>query len=225
VTVPPGVGTTHLAIALGVNDVAAGYPALSLTLESLMGRLVRGPATRTGSSGLCKRVPSAGPPPFSRSGTNIGRLWAEVTPHREAPLVRRERWEEICRLSSRERASLAEDRAAFPLTRGSAEDVEAGLHSVIGQVEVHRVETYLDTSASTPAPPGAKGRVFTITDLRVHHLALPEALDFGRRGRNRGARRGAGGEGLATAKARFEFLASVPVDAVYAGVRQALNKA
>jgi hypothetical protein len=40
-------------------------------------------------------------------------------------------------------------------------------------------------------------------------LALPEALDFGRRGRDRGARRGAGGEGLATAKARFEFLASL----------------
>ena len=31
------------------------------------------------------------------------------------------------------------------------------------------------------------------------------------RGRDRGARRGAGGEGLATAKARFEFLASLPL--------------
>jgi hypothetical protein len=30
---------------------------------------------------------------------------------------------------------------------------------------------------------------------------------------------------LATAKARFEFLASVPVDVIYAAVPQALNKA
>ena len=45
--------------------------------------------------GIRKRVPSAGPPPFSRPGTTIGRLWAEVTPHREAPMVRRERRKEI----------------------------------------------------------------------------------------------------------------------------------
>jgi DNA replication protein DnaC len=38
---PPGVGKTHLAIALGVKAVEAGYSALFLTLESLMGRLVR----------------------------------------------------------------------------------------------------------------------------------------------------------------------------------------
>jgi len=38
---PPGVGKTHLAIALGVKAVEAGHSALFLTLESLMGRLVR----------------------------------------------------------------------------------------------------------------------------------------------------------------------------------------
>jgi DNA replication protein DnaC len=38
---PPGVGKTHLAIALGVKAVEGGYSALFLTLESLMGRLVR----------------------------------------------------------------------------------------------------------------------------------------------------------------------------------------
>jgi len=38
---PPGVGKTHLAIALGVKAVEAGYSALFLTLECLMGRLVR----------------------------------------------------------------------------------------------------------------------------------------------------------------------------------------
>jgi DNA replication protein DnaC len=38
---PPGVGKTHLAIALGVTAVEAGYSALFLTLESLMGRLIR----------------------------------------------------------------------------------------------------------------------------------------------------------------------------------------
>lgn len=38
---PPGVGKTHLAIALGVKAVEAGYSALFLTLESLMARLVR----------------------------------------------------------------------------------------------------------------------------------------------------------------------------------------
>jgi len=38
---PPGVGKTHLAIALGVKAVEAGYSALFMTLEMLMSRLVR----------------------------------------------------------------------------------------------------------------------------------------------------------------------------------------
>jgi DNA replication protein DnaC len=38
---PPGVGKTHLAIALGVKAVEAGYSALFLTLEALMTRLVK----------------------------------------------------------------------------------------------------------------------------------------------------------------------------------------
>jgi DNA replication protein DnaC len=38
---PPGVGKTHLAIALGVKAVEAGYSAVFLTLENLMTRLVR----------------------------------------------------------------------------------------------------------------------------------------------------------------------------------------
>lgn len=38
---PPGVGKTHLAIALGVKAVEAGYSVLFLTLESLMLRLVK----------------------------------------------------------------------------------------------------------------------------------------------------------------------------------------
>jgi DNA replication protein DnaC len=38
---PPGVGKTHLAIALGVKAVEGGYSALFLTLETLMGRLIR----------------------------------------------------------------------------------------------------------------------------------------------------------------------------------------
>jgi DNA replication protein DnaC len=38
---PPGVGKTHLAIALGVKAVEAGYSALFLTLEGLMTRLVK----------------------------------------------------------------------------------------------------------------------------------------------------------------------------------------
>lgn len=38
---PPGVGKTHLAVALGVKAVEAGYTVLFLTLETLMGRLVR----------------------------------------------------------------------------------------------------------------------------------------------------------------------------------------
>jgi DNA replication protein DnaC len=38
---PPGVGKTHLAVALGVKAVEAGYSVLFLTLESLMTRLAR----------------------------------------------------------------------------------------------------------------------------------------------------------------------------------------
>lgn len=38
---PPGVGKTHLAIALGMKAVEAGYSALFLTLENLMIRLVK----------------------------------------------------------------------------------------------------------------------------------------------------------------------------------------
>jgi len=38
---PPGVGKTHLAVALGVKAVEAGYSVLFLTLETLMARLNR----------------------------------------------------------------------------------------------------------------------------------------------------------------------------------------
>ena len=38
---PPGVGKTHLAVALGVKAVEAGYSVLFLTLETLMTRLVK----------------------------------------------------------------------------------------------------------------------------------------------------------------------------------------
>jgi DNA replication protein DnaC len=38
---PPGVGKTHLAVALGVKAVEAGYSVLFLTLETLMNRLVK----------------------------------------------------------------------------------------------------------------------------------------------------------------------------------------
>ena len=38
---PPGVGKTHLAIALGVKALEAGYSVLFLTLEALMTRLVK----------------------------------------------------------------------------------------------------------------------------------------------------------------------------------------
>jgi DNA replication protein DnaC len=38
---PPGVGKTHLAIALGVKAVEAGYSVLFLTLETLMTRLTK----------------------------------------------------------------------------------------------------------------------------------------------------------------------------------------
>ena len=38
---PPGVGKTHCAVALGIKAVEAGYSVLFLTLETLMGRLVR----------------------------------------------------------------------------------------------------------------------------------------------------------------------------------------
>jgi DNA replication protein DnaC len=38
---PPGVGKTHLAIALGIKAVEAGYSVLFLTLEALMTRLTK----------------------------------------------------------------------------------------------------------------------------------------------------------------------------------------
>jgi len=38
---PPGVGKTHLAVALGVKAVEAGFSVLFLTLETLMTRLVK----------------------------------------------------------------------------------------------------------------------------------------------------------------------------------------
>lgn len=38
---PPGVGKTHVAVALGVKAVEAGYSALCLTLETLITRLLR----------------------------------------------------------------------------------------------------------------------------------------------------------------------------------------
>jgi DNA replication protein DnaC len=38
---PPGVGKTHIAVALGVLAVEAGYSVLFLTLETLMTRLVK----------------------------------------------------------------------------------------------------------------------------------------------------------------------------------------
>ena len=38
---PPGVGKTHLAVALGVKAIEAGFSVLFLTLEALMTRLVR----------------------------------------------------------------------------------------------------------------------------------------------------------------------------------------
>lgn len=41
---PPGVGKTHLAIALGVKAVEAGYSVLFLTLEALMTRLMKAAA-------------------------------------------------------------------------------------------------------------------------------------------------------------------------------------
>lgn len=41
---PPGVGKTHLAIALGVKAVDTGSSVLFLTLETLMGRLIRSAA-------------------------------------------------------------------------------------------------------------------------------------------------------------------------------------
>jgi DNA replication protein DnaC len=41
VTASPGVGKTHLALALGVKAVEAGHRVLFLTLETLMGRLRR----------------------------------------------------------------------------------------------------------------------------------------------------------------------------------------
>ncbi len=41
---PPGVGKTHLAVALGVKAVEAGYSVLFLSLETLMTRLLRAKA-------------------------------------------------------------------------------------------------------------------------------------------------------------------------------------
>lgn len=38
---PPGVGKTHLSVALGVKAVEAGYSVMFLTLETLMTRLTR----------------------------------------------------------------------------------------------------------------------------------------------------------------------------------------
>jgi DNA replication protein DnaC len=38
---PPGVGKTHLGIALGIKAVEAGHRVLFLTLENLNGRLIR----------------------------------------------------------------------------------------------------------------------------------------------------------------------------------------
>jgi len=38
---PPGVGKTHLAVALGLKAIEAGYSVLFLTLEQLMTRLTR----------------------------------------------------------------------------------------------------------------------------------------------------------------------------------------
>lgn len=38
---PPGVGKTHLSVALGVKAVEAGFSVLFLSLESLMNRLVK----------------------------------------------------------------------------------------------------------------------------------------------------------------------------------------
>jgi DNA replication protein DnaC len=38
---PPGVGKTHLAVALGLKAVEAGYSALFLSFEALMARLIR----------------------------------------------------------------------------------------------------------------------------------------------------------------------------------------
>jgi DNA replication protein DnaC len=41
---PPGVGKSHLAVALGIKAVEAGYSVLFLSLEGLMTRLVRAKA-------------------------------------------------------------------------------------------------------------------------------------------------------------------------------------
>ena len=38
---PPGVGKTHLAIALGIKAIEAGHKVLFLTLESMLTRLTR----------------------------------------------------------------------------------------------------------------------------------------------------------------------------------------
>ena len=53
---PPGVGKTHLAIALGVKAVEAGHSVLFLTLESSRWGASSGPATRTGSSRILQQL-------------------------------------------------------------------------------------------------------------------------------------------------------------------------
>jgi hypothetical protein len=52
----PGVGKTHLAVAFGLQAVAAGYWALILTIEGRVGRLIR-PA---GWSGMCDDMTLSG---------------------------------------------------------------------------------------------------------------------------------------------------------------------
>src|SRR5438128_1769656 len=64
--------------------------------------------------------------------------------------------------------------------------------------------------ASSPRGPSSRRLAALLSAVEGHRpsLALPEALDLGRRGRDRGARPGGRGKGLTTAKGRFEFLAS-----------------
>ncbi len=53
---PPGVGKTHLAVALGVKAVEAGYSVHFLTLETLMTRLVKAQHENRLESALKKLV-------------------------------------------------------------------------------------------------------------------------------------------------------------------------
>jgi len=64
--------------------------------------------------------------------------------------------------------------------------------------------------ASSLRGPSSRRLAALLSAVEGHRpsLALPEALDLGRRGRDRGARPGGRGKGLTTAKGRFEFLAS-----------------